>query len=463
MPKFLQILCTIMLVAAAAQIPQLQAATVETADGLEIDLDRSDSSSLATIDELRALDHQITSLFRISGRRLPRRCRVKVTREVPPGELRVEFKPREWLLTFNDQDGLWRTDFRLWRRLTGLILLSKIPNAEEPLSPDYLPGWIAAGIASRMQSSKESELLLSKNRYFPVLRALAEQGKFPDFRQMRLLTPELLAPPAMGWYRELGRVLLEYGAELSSPADNALLDYCLLAARPGSIEEQNFKASLGRLILAQTTPEGVSAEGNEEVDSSLSAELKIQRALERYARQLAFNEFFPQPARMTRAAFEEAMTFELPVLGPDGKPTGETTSAELASLPELLPGRQDAPELKENLRRRLLALGPGNDRAFLNDLAGLVETLRLLPLIPPEQQAAPSPCPEQFRRQIEQIRAGLERREAIENELAETEFRLLPPGKFYAEAIEEAKRPSPVLSAEAQEFLERVETEWIGD
>ena len=460
MLKFFQILCLIALIGVA--VP-LRGATVVTADGLEIDMDRSDPESLATIEELRALDNQITTLFRVSGRRLPRRCCVKVSSQLPPGELRMEFKPREWLLSFNDRGGQWHGQCQLWRRLTGVLLLSKIPGAEPPLSPDFLPGWIAAGIASRLQSSKESELLLSRNRYFPVLRALAEQGKFPDFRQMRQLTPELLAPPAMGWYRELGRAMLECGFTVSSPADNALLDYCLLAARPGSIEDQNFKATLGRLLLADSTPEGVAEGGGEPASPSLSGEEKIQRKLERFARQLAFNEFFPQPAHLTRAAFEAAMKFDLPVLGPDGKPTGETTIVDLTNLPELLPGRPDAVELRTNLRKRFLALGPGNDRAFQNTLSELAETILLLPLTPQEQQEEPSPYPEQFRRKIEQLRAGLDRREKIESELAAQEIRFAPPEKFYKEAISEATRPSPVLSNEAQRFLEQVESEWIGD
>ncbi len=458
MLKFLQILSAI---AFAAALP-LRAATVVTADGVEIDMDRSDSGSLATIEELRALDRQITTLFRVSGRRLPRRCRVTVSGDAPPGELQMEFKPQEWHLTFNDRDGTWRSNFRLRRRLTGIMLLAKIPNAAEPLSPDFLPGWVAAGIASRMQSSRESELLLSRNRYFPVLRALCELGRFPDFRQMRLLTPELLAPPAMGWYCELSRVLLDCGASLSSAADNALLDYCLLANLPGSIEEQNFKATLGRLILAAASPD-VSEAGSGSSEPALPPDEIIQRALERYARELAFNEFFPQPAHLAAAAFEEAMKFELPELGPDGRPTGRTIPVELVDLPELLPGRPDAAELRSTLRKRLRALGAGNNRAYAAELAALTETLYLLPLTPPDPQEEPSPLPEQFRRQIAEIRAGLERREKIERELAETEIRLAPPEKFYGEAITEAQRPSPALPPEAQRFLEQVESRWIGD
>ena len=43
----------------------------------------------------------------------------------------MEFKPQEWHLTFNDRDGTWRSNFRLRRRLTGIMLLAKIPNAAE--------------------------------------------------------------------------------------------------------------------------------------------------------------------------------------------------------------------------------------------------------------------------------------------------------------------------------------------
>ncbi|MBS1369618.1 MAG: hypothetical protein HPZ91_06635 [Lentisphaeria bacterium] len=463
---FFQILFRIALVIGfAAVLPPLRAATVVTADGLEIDMDRSDSESLATIDELRALERQITTLFRVSGRRLPLRCRVTVSGDLPPGELRADFRPQEWILSFNDRGNAWRDSFRLRRRLTGLMLLSKVPGAEVPPSPDYLPGWVAAGIASRLRSSKESELILSRNRYFPVLRALSEQGKFPDFRQMRTLTPELLAPPAMEWYRELSRVMLDCGSVVSSSADNALLDYCLLAARPGSIEEQNFKATLGRLFLAGAEPEGVSGEGvpGSPAPPPLSDDEKIQRVLERYARLIAFNEFFPQPAPLTAAAFEAAMKFELPVLGADGRPTGEMTDADLFNLPELLPGRRDAGQLRETLRSRLLALGAGNDRAFAQELAALAEDLYRLPLAPQARPAPPPSPAERFRQRITRIRNGLERRAAIESFLAAAETEFQPPSRFYGAAVREARRPSPVLSPEAQKFLEQVESEWLDD
>ena len=103
------------------------------------------------------------------------------------------------------------------------------------------------------------------------------------------------------------------------------------------------------------------------------------------------------------------------------------------------------------------------ERPLAAELAALTETLYLLPLTPPDPQEEPSPLPEQFRRQIAEIRAGLERRKKIERELAETEIRLAPPEKFYGEAITEAQRPSPALPPEAQRFLEQVESRWIGD
>ena len=303
----------------------LCAATVTTYDGVDIDLDHSSAESLATIEELRALDRQIVSLFRVSGRRLPLKCRIVISGELPPGELLVELKPREWTLSFNDRGGRWLTDFALRRRLAGMLILSKVPLAEAPAHPDYLPGWIIAGIDERMRAGRESELMLRRNRYMPVLRALSERGTFPDFRQLRNLTPELLTPPARAWYGELGRALLDYGAVCSTPTDNALLDYCILSAKPGSIENQNFLATLGRVFLKDAAQNGLPEHIGRETWDKLSDDEKIQRTLEAYARRLAFNDFFPQPVPITSAAFEALNKLELPVLDEHGLPTGEHT------------------------------------------------------------------------------------------------------------------------------------------
>ena len=441
----------------------LCAATVTTYDGVDIDLDHSSAESLATIEELRALDRQIVSLFRVSGRRLPLKCRIVISGELPPGELLVELKPREWTLSFNDRGGRWLTDFALRRRLAGMLILSKVPLAEAPAHPDYLPGWIIAGIDERMRAGRESELMLRRNRYMPVLRALSERGTFPDFRQLRNLTPELLTPPARAWYGELGRALLDYGAVCSTPTDNALLDYCILSAKPGSIENQSFLATLGRVFLKDAAKNGLPEHTGREIWDKLSDDEKIQRTLEAYARRLAFNDFFPQPVPITSAAFEALNKLELPVLDEHGLPTGEHTSADLFDLPEIIQQRADAAALQQELRLRILALGEGNDGPFNRLLQDLADALMRLPLTPPARPEPPPSSGERFRQAIARIRNDLERRAKIEAFLDAVEMENRIPADFYRDAIREANRPSPLLTEREEKFLERVEREWLDD
>lgn len=223
----------------------------------------------------------------------------------------------------------------------------------------------------------------------PVLRALSERGTFPDFRQLRNLTPELLTPPARAWYGELGRALLDYGAVCSTPTDNALLDYCILSAKPGSIENQNFLATLGRVFLKDAAKNGLPEHTGRETWDKLSDDEKIQRTLEAYARRLAFNDFFPQPVPITSAAFEALNKLELPVLDEHGLPTGEHTSADLFDLPEIIQQRADAAALQQELRLRILALGEGNDGPFNRLLQDLADALMRLPLTPPARPEPP--------------------------------------------------------------------------
>ncbi|MDR0931578.1 MAG: hypothetical protein LBM70_00975 [Victivallales bacterium] len=439
---FLKIL---FLLAAGVVAIALHGAATITSDGLEIDLDHGNLESASAIEELRAIDRQISTLFKVSGKRSPLRCRVLLTDKLPQGELKADFTPREWVLSFNDSSQAWRDDFQLRRRLFGLILLAKTPGAKIPPSLDYLPGWVVAGIDSKLKSAGSSELIVHRNCYLPILRALSELGKFPDFRQMRRLTPELLTPPAMEFYRELGRVMLEYGSALSSSTDNALLDYCLLSAHLGAIEEQNFQSTLGRLILKNSPDSG---QPNNE---------RIQRAFERYAESIAFNEFFPRPAYIIQEKFQEAMKFKLPTLDAKGQLTGESVLCDLSRLPEILPGRPDGGQLREMLKNQLLALRRGSPPEFSRELILLVEEIYRLPIV------ESSGSTEKFRQKIALISDQIARRTEIEKFLFATETELLPTRQLYGIAIQTTEKPSPALSKSAQKFFEQVESEWLDD
>lgn len=441
----------------------LCAATVTTHDGLDIDLYRSDAESLETVEELRALERQILLLFHVSGKRLPRKCRIVISGDLPPNTLQVDFQPQTWTLSFNDRDGRWFSDFALRRQIAGILLLSKLPHAKPPARFDYLPGWIAAGIDERMRSARSNELLLRSNRYMPVLRALAERGNFPDFQQMRNLTPELLPPPAMAWYRELGRAMLDYGAACSTATDNALLDYCILSEKNGSNEDRNFLSTLGRLFRQDAEQRGLPQKIGEDSWNKLSEDEQIQRALEAYSRRIAFNTFFPQPVSITSKAFEELNTLTLPLLDEHGSPKdGEQISVKLSELPEILLERDDAASIRQQLLTRILSLREGNDASFNRLLQDLFDALLRLPLTKFGRLGAPS-ADEQFRQSIARIRSDLERRARIEAFLDAAEVENRIPSEFYREAIREAIRPSPVLSEQEEKFLECIEREWLDD
>ena len=460
---FFRELAPIFLIALFAfAMPAAEAAT-SIGDGVSVDMDRSSSESLRTLDELRALDRQITTLFRVGGRKLPLQCRIVVTGGLPKGELQVEYKPEEWILSFNDRDGDWLEDFALRRRLTGLLLLSKIPRAAPPANPDYLPGWISAGIDSRLAGARTSESLMRRNRRMPVLRALLEAGTFPEFRKMRLLDPRLLPPAALDWYGELGRVMLELGTVQSDAVDNALLDYCILSTHPTGVEIQNFQATLGRIFLAGALREGLPERIGMETWSKLDDDQKIERILQDHARRLAFNDFIPQPVPLAAAAFETLTPVPVPELDGKGAPTGKTLQTPLAEFPQRLLDRPDASDLQRALRRRILLLREGNDIWFRQLLDNLADAVMRLPLRK-DAASGETPAPDvRFRQAVDRIHADLERRAKIERLLDSAEQENRIPAEFYAGAIREANRPSPVLTDREREFLDRVEREWLDD
>lgn len=460
---FFRELARILLIALSIAALSAAGATATTGDGVAIDMDRSSSESLETLDELRALDHQVAALFRTGGRKLPRQCRIVVSDALPKGELQAEFKPQEWILAFNDRDGDWLEDFALRRRLTGLLLLAKIPRAEPPADPDYLPGWISAGIDARLKGARQSESLMRRNRRLPVLRALLESGNFPEFRKLRLLDPRLLPSAALAWYGELGRVMLELGYTRSNAADNALLDYCILSAHPAGVENQNFQSTLGRVFLAGALREALPERIGAETWAKLDDDGKIERILQDHARRLAFNDFLPQPVPLAAAAFATLNQVPIPELGANAAPTGKTLEAPLAEFPQRILDRPDAAELQRALRQKILLLREGNDIGFRQLLDNLADAAMRLPLRK-DAASGETPAPDaRFRQAIDRIRADLERRARIERFLDAVELENRIPAEFYADAIREANRPSSALTGRELEFLNRVEREWLDD
>ncbi len=442
----------------------VQGSSATTGDGVAIVMDRTSAESLKTLEELRTMNAQLLTLFRVTGWRQPRHCKIVLSEEVPKGELRTEFKPQEWTLHFNDRDGDWRSDYSLRRKLFGLLLLAKVPNSIPPPSSDFLPGWIAAGLEARLRNARESETLLRRNRWLPVLRALAEQDTFPDFHRMRMIDPQLLPSPARVWYEELSRVMLELGSERSGVIDNALLDYCILSTIPAGSENQNFLSTLGRVLLEGAAKERIfDSIGREQWDEMTEAE-KLQRILERQARRMAFNEYFPQPVHLIVAAFESLDPVSFPVLNEKGEPTGEQLRFPLAEFPEHILGRLDAQQQQIALRNRILALREGNSISGRLLLENLAEALMLLPLQAQVRSTNnPAPAIDRFRQEIARIRADLERRAKIEDLLERTEQENRIPAEFYDKAIREAEQPAFFFTDREKDFLDRVEREWLDD
>ncbi len=435
----------------------LAGAPILTADGVEIVNDGSSVSIRETADELRALDRQITTLFKVNGKQKGYPCRIVLSGLLPPGEFLASCQPSGWVFSFNADDGDWRNDFKLRRKLTGLLLLAKTKTMPTPLEQEYLPGWISAGIDRRIRDSKRSELLLRRNRDLPVLRALAELGTFPDFARMRTLRGDLLAGAARVWFGELGRAMTDLAATVSTESDNALLEYALLCSRPGSIEAEAFHGTLGKRFLAAAEKTPLPKRVGGEEWEKLSADQKIQLYLANQIRRIAWNEFSPMPAEVAIAELDEVMTMQYMELDKEGRPTGKNLSAPLTGLPELLCERPDADEIRNRQAYRLQQLGTGNDVAYYRKIEQLQQTLRLLP------QNARRASPElaaKFRRELGALRTELEFRRKVELYLEEQEPRFRVPAQFYAEAIQEAARPAPWLLPEEEAYLDRMAAEW---
>ncbi|WP_294435121.1 hypothetical protein [uncultured Victivallis sp.] len=431
----------------------LHAAGVVTSDGVELAVSGDDAAETAEL--LKAFDRQLCTVFRVNSRRSPIRCRITASPNAAPGGLLFRAKRNNWELEFNTALPGWQEDLDLWRRLAGILLLAK-RGGPVPGNPAYLPIWIAAGLRAEMVEQESAGRLLRRNRHYPITRALlAAHLPLPDFRYMTgELDPSRFAPGELRWYREFSRLLLEILYQLSSPADNALLDYALLSAEPGHSADQVRAATIERILQ-----QAASRNAQKRDPASRKSTIDIQRFLENKAEEIVWHLFSPMPPEIAESRFQAINRLELPVLDAEGEPTGQKETVPLETLPDRLAGRPDEDALRNRKLTEIYRLAPGNSPEVLARYRELSEALRELPLHP-EAPGYASACG-RFRRALAEVERYFTYRARLEEKLDEYARRAASPADWYSDRIEALRRTPPFLTEKAGQLLERTEKRYL--
>ena len=325
-----------------------------------------------------------------------------------------------------------------------------------PGNPAYLPIWIAAGLRAEMVEQESAGRLLRRNRHYPITRALlAAHLPLPDFRYMTgELDPSRFAPGELRWYREFSRLLLEILYQLSSPTDNALLDYALLSAEPGHSADQVRAATIERILQ-----QAASRNAQERDPASGKSTSDIQRFLENKAEEIVWHLFSPMPPEIAESRFQAINRLELPVLDAEGEPTGQKETVPLETLPDRLAGRPDGDALRNRKLTEIYRLAPGNSPEVLARYRELSEALRELPLHP-EAPGYASACG-RFRRALAEVERYFTYRARLEEKLDEYARRAASPADWYSDRIEALRRTPPFLTEKAGQLLERTEKRYL--
>lgn len=434
-------------------IGTLHAAGVVTADGVELAVGGADAAETAEL--LKAFDRQLCTVFRVNSRRSPIRCRITASPNAAPGGVLFRTRRNLWDVEFNTTLPGWREDPELWRRLAGILLLAK-HGGPPPENPAWLPVWLSEGILAQLEEQRGAERLLRRNRQYPITRALlAAKLPLPDFRYMTgELDPSRLTRSERKWYREFSRLLLDILGNLTSPADNALLDYALLSADPKHSAEHVRSSTIERVLrnaALRAAPQ--TGRGNTPVN--------LQRFLEDCARRTVWHLFAPMPPEFAEARFREINQLELPVLDADRKPTGKIEIAPLDTLPDRLIGRPDGIAIRDRKIRELHSLIPGNSPELLARCRELGEAIRLLPLNPEDPARAAAVT--RFRKALAELESYFPYRIRLEEKLDDYARNALPSSERYADRIEALRATPPFLTEKAAELLERVEKRYLDE
>ena len=434
---------------AMATLPLSGAET--TADGVEVV-----GGNRENLRELRELDRQLCTLFRITSRRSPIQCRVVCSEEIPPGALRFGVRKNLWQIEIHPDVSRWRQSFALRRQLLGYLFAAK--GGVLPREADYFPDWVVAGIEARMNAAESSERLLGSNRFFPVLRYGCRTGRQPDFRILMSLHAEKMPAAVRVWFDELSRLFLETAAAVSTPTDNALLDYVMLKLTGKGSESEGYAATLRRVFLAASgkIPPGRFRENWE----ALSEDEKIQRFLEYSADRAACNVYFPRPAAWTAEEFRRVRNLSYPVLDSEGKPTGEERSLQLEGMPGFLVTRPDATALKLRKIGELNLALPGAAPEIARSILRLTDAIRALPEVRSDTMPMAEETFLKAIAEVEDVLCRISLREAWFEAEAE---KFQSPFEIHRVELETAAAPDAVLSEAAEKYVERVERIYLDE
>ena len=171
---------------------------------------------------------------------------------------------------------------------------------------------------------------------------------------------------------------------------------------------------------------------------------------------MVWNDFTPRPAERSLRDFSELRgRFSLPEFDESGEATGRELSCTLDQLPELLKQRPDAPELRMKLLRSLTGFLRDDSR----DLKA--ESLKFGVLI--SRLGSDDDAAAAFRERLDAVEAGLRRRAAIEQLLADTEFECTPAFVYYRYLLLQLQVPDAALTAAVSRLLEDAEQEYIAE
>lgn len=422
-----------------------------TADGVEIV-----GGNRENLRELRELDRQLCTLFRITSRRSPIQCRVLLTEEVPPGVLRFGVKKNLWLIEIHPDALLRPRNFGLCRQLLGYLFAAKAGVL--PPEADYFPDWVVAGIEARLAASHHAERLLRSNRFFPILRSGCRTGRQPDFRLLMALPAEKMPPAVRMWFDELSRLFLETAAAHSPPTDNALLDYVMLNLTGKGSESEIYAATLRRVFLAAAgkIPPGRFRENWE----NLTGDEKVQRFLEYSADRAACNEYFPRPPEWTAEEFRRVRNLSYPVLDQEGNPTGEERSLLLEEMPGFLVTRPDATALKLRKIGELNLLLPGAAPEIIRSFRRLADAIRALPEVRSDTMPG---AEEAFLKAIAEVEETLRRISLREAWFEAEAEKFQSPFELHRVELETAAENNSALSEAAEKYIERVERIYLDE
>lgn len=412
--------------------------------GLSVEFKKFDDQYFRIMEHFKQMDAVVSRLIKSKRAGGAINCRILITPDVK-GKATIQQNNDLVTISLSNEYETWKDDYQINKYLLSAIILCRLGISPES-NLNILPQWLLAGMMGMIKQKNTSARILDV-QYMPGLRALALEGKIPDFRKIisKPLYPESDGA-AYEFYEEICSFIVKKIETLSGGSERILNDIIFLSAKKKYTQAEVFNTTVERVVLEKYFKDSAQ---------NMSDDEKFQMWFDAAVREKVLSPFNPFSAEQIKGKIAGIRKVTC-MMRTGGKEPSEETF-DILLLPEKLPLIENKNAVLLEKVRTVDLIQNACPQPLMNSVSGLGSALNAI------GNKSADDAREQLAAALEKLAEDLKKQEAIENYLVQLEEKQLSPAVTYSMEIKEVNRTDDVMWPTLNKYLDSVEKKFLED